>query len=294
MKSSIAQDRRVSGQPRGTVPACSFSLVRLLVLALLGCVCTNSTQAGNASGDNAAKIAERGWAKINSLDEDLRKADPADITNRLYTAVQTLRPIPWQQIAGPAQTSEHALRRSWFINATMYPVDSGMAATNETDFVAYMSAMHLYASLLQKRPREALTFLLLRGGDEPTLLDAMLCGVTLSLPFDAKLADQRDALLASKNPIIRSCGLAWEDNTPRNAAALTKSVDEALQSEWLSLQHIALETAAKHASPGMTMVLERYVSSLSSSRVAPEVKEVLRAKAIEAQSRLVNPPAVHQ
>ncbi|TFG50772.1 MAG: hypothetical protein E4H40_00580 [Candidatus Brocadiia bacterium] len=191
------------------------------------------------------------------------------------------------------------MRPSWFSTATMYPVDSGLAATNAEAYVGYMFAKELFGTLLDKDPAAALVVLNDFSCEQPTVLHAMLCGVVIQVgrtPSKATELHRRlheaqplgiwKSLIKSENPIVRSLALEMVPSDIASSPILTDAIGDTLTNKWVSLQMIAIETAGKHRPPNVGATLDDYLSKLPSLDIPSAIKESLRAKAIESKSVL--------
>lgn len=237
--------------------------------------------------------------RLQDASQFIAGADVSALRERLIELIGTLPSTKWETVYGAVTSEPNALRASWFSSAMMYPVDSGLAESNADTYVAYMVAKEIFAVLLDKEPVTALGILDSFSSEQPTVLQAMLCGVVVQAgrtPNKATVLSQRlhenhatDAwknLLKSENPIIRSLAL---EMVPADLAAspiLTDAIRSTLTNKWVSLQAIAVETAGKHRPPNVGAVLDEYMSRLQSSDMPSAVKESLRAKTIESKAAL--------
>lgn len=237
--------------------------------------------------------------RLQDASQFIAGADVPALKQRFSELIGTLPKTEWGSVYGAVSSEPNALRAAWFSSALMYPVDSGLAASDADAYVAYMVAKEIFAVLLDKEPVMALGILASFSSEQPTVLQAMLCGVvvqTKRTPSKAAALNQRlqevqalDAwkkLLKSENPIVQSLALEMVPAGLASSPSLTDAIRSTLTNKWVSLQAIAIEAVGKHRPPGADVVLDDYLHMLQSSDMPPAMKDVLRAKVIESKASL--------
>jgi hypothetical protein len=275
----------------------------LLLLASLLCGVVHDV---HAAGDpsNQEERNTRVGQQLVTISQSAAQATSSDLVERLKKVIPDLPVIVWEGVFSATHDEPNALRQGWFIKATMYPIDSGMLEKDEEAFFGYQTAAMLFASLCQKDADAALSFLLRSEKEEPTLLHGMLCGIAHQRLIRSRVSATPEAqdglfagsnrllwrrMLEAENPILRSFALTVAAPSFAGDSALTESIGGGLSNRWVSLHHIALESAANHRPPNMAGVLDAYLSGLPARPESATVKESLRAKALQSKAALSTP-----
>jgi uncharacterized membrane protein len=191
---------------------------------------------------------------------------------------------------GTPSNEVNALRRGWLESARGDDLLS--TASRPRMHLTYHKYLSAWRLLLKKDPNAGLAWVSqMKNELPPTLLHAVVTGWLFEMergfahgkkyPIDVNVFTTQHSgfwhsMLSAKNPIFLATVLQtakkFETGVP-----LTEAIGRGLQSEWVSLQFIALETAESIKPPGVKKVIEEY-EKMKRTGMTDEVAKQLNEK----------------